>query len=254
MTVIPVQTPFLAMAGLGVEDAPADPADPHDLQGPGIHLRWSFPTRLLPGLPMPIGWPELGFTLYRREAVPTGDGTTFDLPGTQTLASDATLPLPNGGRLEFDPDLLRATLIRVPDAAFDINLLLDAYPGYVTLRFALPLRQATIYVVNRPHQGRGPRLAAVRGHDGQDSVVDEASHVGNAPNGEQLTVTGDRITHVRFRLDGLRMPAYTIFPLEPSTDTVAWEEIADLPPLTAWRSAISSQATVSVLGSSGKIV
>ena len=67
-------------------------------------------------------------------------------------------------------------------------------------------------------------------------MVDEASHVGDAPNFEQLTVTGDHITHLRLRVDGLRINAYTIFPEALTTDTAAWEEIVDLPPLTAWRS------------------
>jgi hypothetical protein len=236
VTIIPVQTPFLRMTGIGVENAPADPADPHDLQGPGVHLRWSFPTRLLPGVPMPIGWPVTGFTLYRREAEPTGDGSTFELPdGLDGLLPDASVPVGGGGRLEFDPDALKATLTRVPAAAADLNLLLDAYPLYVTLRFAAPVRRATLFVANRPLQGRGPRLAAVRAHDGPASVVDEASHVGAAPNPEPLNVTGDHITHLRFRLNGLRINGYTIFPEPLTTDTGAWEQIAELPPLTAWR-------------------
>ncbi len=235
MTIVPVQTPFLRMAGLGVENAPADPTDPHDLQGPGIHLRWSFPTRLLPGLPMPIGWPEGGFSLYRRAAEPLGDGSSFDLPGPEGIDFDATLPLPGGGRLEFDPDALRATLNRVPAAATDLDLLLDAYPLYVTLRFPFPVRQARVLAVNRPLQGRGPRLAVIRAHDGQASVVDEATHLGDTDNGVQLIVSGDHITHLRFRLDGTRMVGVTYWFAEATTDTGDWELIATLPPFTAWR-------------------
>ena len=234
MTTIPVQTSFLRMAGIGVEAPPADPTDPHDLQGPGIHLRWSFPTGLLPSLPMPIGWPEAGFTLYRREAEPPGDGLSFDLPSPQGLQPDATLPLPGVGQLEFDPDALMATLRRVPGAATDLSLLLDAYPLYVTLRFAAAVRRAALTVFDRPLRERGPRLAAVRAHDGPDSVVDEASLVGDAPSGERLTVSGDHITHLRFRVNGLRITgvSYVVAPRTAELDE--WTRIAELPPLTTW--------------------
>jgi hypothetical protein len=235
VTIVPVQTPFLRMTSLGVEDAQTDPADPHDLQGPGVHLRWSFPTALLPSLPMPIGWPEAGFTLYRREAVPAGDGSSFDPPGVEDLQLDGTLPMPGGARLEFDPDALRATLNRVPAASTSLAALLDGYPLYVTLRFATPVRRAGLTVFNRPLQGPGPRLVALRGHDGNDSVVDEDSHVGGAPNGVTLTVSGDHITHVRFTVNGLRLTGYSFVVADTTTDTGAWQQIAELPPLTAWR-------------------
>ena len=235
MTTIPVQTPFLRMAGIGVEDAPADPADPHDLQGPGIHLRWSFPTLLLPGLPMPIGWPEAGFTLYRRDAVPAGDGVSFDLPpGPQGLRPDATLPLPGVGQLEFDPDALMATLRRVPAAATDLSVLLDAYPLYVTLRFAVAVRKAALTVVDRPLRERGPRLAAVRAHDGPDSVVDEATLVGDAPSGELLGVSGDHVTHLRFRVNGLRIAGVSYVVAPRTAELGEWTRIAVLPPRTSW--------------------
>ena len=232
MTTIRVQTPYLRMAGLGVAAAPADPSDPHDLEGPGIHLRWGFPTRWPGGVTIPLGWPEAGFTLYRREAE-GGAERALDLPSTAAnLGDDATLPVAGGARFEFDPDLLAATLAHAPQARGDLDLLLDAYPGYVTLRFQRAVRQVTLGTDLQPLPRRDERIAVVRAHDGDD-CVDEDSVVGSL-GGDHLAVSADYITHLRIRLDGRRLTTVSYLEAPTTAELDDWTLIAALPPATDW--------------------
>ena len=211
MTIIPVQTPFLRMAGIGVENAPTDPADPHDLQGPAVHLRWSFPTRLLPGLPMPIGWPEDGFTLYRREAVPLGDGTAFDLPSPEGLRPTRPCHCPAEPGWSSTPDALRATLERVPAAAVDLSLLLDAYPLYVTLRFAEPVRLASVAVSTGRCRSAGRAWPPCAPTTARTAWSTRPATWAPRPTGVGLDRRRATASpHVRLKLNGLRIPGYTI--------------------------------------------
>lgn len=233
MTLISVQTEFLRMTWVGVPDAPRDPGDPHDLDGPGIHLRWSFPTRWVAGLPLPLGWPEAGFTLYRRAAVrPTAD-VSLDIASEPRIEMDATVQLAEGIWLEFDPDLLSRTLRAVPAAASDIHLLLDVYPTYVTMRFADAVRSAVLTVRRRIQLGPGRRLVVVRAHD-RDDVVDEAKLLDVPPAGGSVTVTADHITSLRFRLDGTELFGVTATLADQEVVLEEWDQIASLPPLRAW--------------------
>lgn len=234
MTTIRLQTEFLRMTWAGISDAPADPNDPYDVEGPGIHLRWSFPTRWVAGVPMPLGWPATGFSLLRRDAVPPVEDLTVDLPGVPVIRPDATVAFGAGMWLEFDPELLLRTLRTVPQAATDTDVLLDAYPGYVTLRFPAAVRRLRLSIGKLPLNEPGPRLAVVRAHD-RDDVVDEAVLTGAGPADPTLTVTGDHLTSVRFRLDGTRVTGVTVASAEALTETKDWEEVATLPPLTGWK-------------------
>lgn len=233
MSEIPVQTPHLAMIGLGEHDAPVDPTDPHDLEGPGIHLRWSFATATPLGDPARLDWPEAGFTLYRRLSGGIQDPTMrdLDLPATaHALDSSGVLRVLPGAQLEFDPDLLRLTLARTPKALDDLALLLDSYPDYVTLRFDDPVRVVLVTCDARPGAPAGTPVTVLRAHDGP-VTVDEAVLAGDVG---QLNVFADRITHVRLRVDGTRLVEVTRVLAPATTDPDDWDLVAELPPLTEW--------------------
>ena len=175
MTTIRVQTPFLRMTGLGVPAAP-----------PSTRLTrttWRGRASTCAGRSRPAGRtgqrcarrPRPVYAVPRPPARPAVAEALLDLsPTARGLQADATLPVSGGARFEFDPEVLAATLARVPAAFDDLDLLLDAYPQYVTLRFGRPVRYVSLTVAARPLPGPRTRLAVVRAHDGDDCVGEDS--------------------------------------------------------------------------------